>query len=414
MRSAVGEDLAPGAVPDDDVFQGDGGAEGDMALDAARRALPAAKLHTLARALARTATHHALFSQAVAAQLGIGATDLEGLALLYDLGPATPGALASALGVTTGAITGLVDRLAAVGFVQREGDPSDRRRVLVHPLAERYPEFELAMAPLREAIAGAFQASSATDPEPIISFNEHLAGRIGVETRRIRGEQVLPTTGSSYTAPLGDLDAAILEFANGTFGLHLGALDASGDAELATALYTASFEGPQPTMRFQSGTLSFRYRRIGPLEWGRARHSGRLALNPGIPWTISARGGVSRSELQLTSVPIRDVRLSGGVDRVDLYLPHPTGTVDVRLEGGVSRVHIQRPPGVAAQLIVHGGANRLEFGQHHFGAVGGEMRLATPEWELAPNRYAIEVRGGASRLAVFELQEGWTRAHDAW
>ena len=73
---------------------------------------------------------------------------------------------------------------------------------------------------------------------------------------------------------------------------------------------------------------------------------------------------------------------------------------------------IQRPMGVPIELQLRGGANRLEFDQQHFGAVGGDVRLASPEWELASNRYALEVRGGASRLSIHELTQGVSRAHD--
>jgi hypothetical protein len=62
------------------------------------------------------------------------------------------------------------------------------------------------------------------------------------------------------------------------------------------------------------------------------------------------------------------------------------------------------------QLQVHGGANRLEFDAQRFGAVGGDVRLATPGWELATDRYVVEVGGGASRLTVQELQENRVRA----
>jgi DNA-binding MarR family transcriptional regulator len=43
----------------------------------------------------------------------------------------TAGQLARETGLTTGAITGVVDRLAARGYVRREEDPEDRRRVLL-------------------------------------------------------------------------------------------------------------------------------------------------------------------------------------------------------------------------------------------------------------------------------------------
>jgi DNA-binding MarR family transcriptional regulator len=71
------------------------------------------------------------FDELVAKRLGIGLTDMRCLDLIQREQPMGAGALAEAAGLTTGAITALVDRLVRRGLVRREGDPSDRRRVLV-------------------------------------------------------------------------------------------------------------------------------------------------------------------------------------------------------------------------------------------------------------------------------------------
>jgi DNA-binding MarR family transcriptional regulator len=91
-----------------------------------------------------------LYSQAVAARLGVGATDLECVGYLMD-GPKTAGALAEATRLTTGAVTGVIDRLERAGFVRREADPADRRKVLVRAL----PAALAKTAPLFEPIARA-------------------------------------------------------------------------------------------------------------------------------------------------------------------------------------------------------------------------------------------------------------------
>jgi DNA-binding MarR family transcriptional regulator len=91
-----------------------------------------------------------LFSHAVAARLGVHSTDLECLGYLID-GPRTAGALADATGLTSGAITGVIDRLERAGFATREADPADRRRVLVRAtdaVAERAGAF---FAPMERA-----------------------------------------------------------------------------------------------------------------------------------------------------------------------------------------------------------------------------------------------------------------------
>ncbi len=70
------------------------------------------------------------FDDAASRELGAGRSDLRALDLLED-GPLTAGALASRLGLSSGSVTALVDRLVAARDVERNPDPSDRRRVVV-------------------------------------------------------------------------------------------------------------------------------------------------------------------------------------------------------------------------------------------------------------------------------------------
>ena len=68
---------------------------------------------------------------AIAHAVGLNATDHKTLDLLSSHGPKTAGALADLTGLTTGAITGVIDRLEKSKFVERRRDPGDRRRVIV-------------------------------------------------------------------------------------------------------------------------------------------------------------------------------------------------------------------------------------------------------------------------------------------
>ncbi len=75
-----------------------------------------------------------LFHEAVASRLGMSAAEWKCLGLLSQHGPATAGRLAERSGFTTGAITGIVDRLETAGYVRREPNPQDRRSVIIQPL----------------------------------------------------------------------------------------------------------------------------------------------------------------------------------------------------------------------------------------------------------------------------------------
>jgi DNA-binding MarR family transcriptional regulator len=82
----------------------------------------------------RTSAYSVLFSQAVAGRLGVNSTDMECADLLFLNGPMTAGRLAELTGLTTGAITGVINRLERRGWVRREADPTDRRRVIIRTL----------------------------------------------------------------------------------------------------------------------------------------------------------------------------------------------------------------------------------------------------------------------------------------
>jgi DNA-binding MarR family transcriptional regulator len=69
-------------------------------------------------------------------RLGLGGTDVRFLTLLDRHGPLTPGRLATLTGLTTGSVTGVIDRLERAGFVGRERDDADRRKVRVVPVPE--------------------------------------------------------------------------------------------------------------------------------------------------------------------------------------------------------------------------------------------------------------------------------------
>jgi DNA-binding MarR family transcriptional regulator len=73
------------------------------------------------------------FHDAVAAYLGLNRTDLRCLDILDLAGRRTAGELAARMGMSTGAVTAMLDRLERAGYVQRLRDLGDRRRVLVEP-----------------------------------------------------------------------------------------------------------------------------------------------------------------------------------------------------------------------------------------------------------------------------------------
>jgi len=77
-----------------------------------------------------------LMGQAAADRVGLNATDLNCLNILSFSGEMTAGELAKQTGLSTASITGVADRLEEAGYVRRERDPKDRRRVVIRLVLE--------------------------------------------------------------------------------------------------------------------------------------------------------------------------------------------------------------------------------------------------------------------------------------
>jgi DNA-binding MarR family transcriptional regulator len=116
-----------------------------------------------------------LFNHQVAQRLRLGASDGQFMHLLQVHGPLTPGQLAELSGLTTGTVTGVIDRLEGAGFVRRERDSSDRRKVLVkldeQHLGQQMAPLYAGQAEILAKVAGSFDAEQR---DAIADFLERL------------------------------------------------------------------------------------------------------------------------------------------------------------------------------------------------------------------------------------------------
>ncbi len=74
-----------------------------------------------------------LMHEAIARKAGLSGTDHKYLGLIMKNGEMTAGKIAEVTGLTTGSVTGLIDRLEKKQLVRRKADKNDRRKVLIVP-----------------------------------------------------------------------------------------------------------------------------------------------------------------------------------------------------------------------------------------------------------------------------------------
>ncbi len=119
----------------------------------------------------RHSTATVLFHQAVAERLGLGPADHKCLDLLVQRGTMTGSQLAAVTGLTSGAITGVVNRLERAGYVRRQPDPDDGRKQVLTPVPERIEEIQEIFRAIRPA---ADDLLVGFDTEQLVAIAEFL------------------------------------------------------------------------------------------------------------------------------------------------------------------------------------------------------------------------------------------------
>jgi DNA-binding MarR family transcriptional regulator len=141
-----------------------------------------------------------LMGQAAADRVGLNATDLNCLNILSFSGEMTAGELAKQTGLSTASITGVADRLEEAGYVRRERDPKDRRRVVIRlVLDSALRDVAPVFLPLIQAWQGVVGRYSDDELRLIVDFYGQMEQVIRSHLLRLRG----PASLGSPSGPAG-------------------------------------------------------------------------------------------------------------------------------------------------------------------------------------------------------------------
>ncbi len=126
-----------------------------------------------------------LFHEAIAARAGLHVTDVKVLRLLGDTAM-TAGQLVEHTGLTGAAVTALVDRLEAAGYVTRERDTEDRRRVTVRAVVAKVRKIDRLYEPYATQVAKVLAVFDAREFAAIEAFLARTTVLLERETRSLR------------------------------------------------------------------------------------------------------------------------------------------------------------------------------------------------------------------------------------
>ena len=151
----------------------------------------------LLAALRRVCRDHSdatvLFHSALAAELGLHPTDYKALGVVDRLGPMSAGELGRYTGLAAASVTNLIDRLEAKGYLRREPDPTDRRRVLLHADVTEVSENEF-FASWQRSTARMWERYTDSELAVILDFLGDTAERLRARTEAIATNGVRTAT----------------------------------------------------------------------------------------------------------------------------------------------------------------------------------------------------------------------------
>ena len=346
------------------------------------------------RSLRRVNLQGSFFGQTVAVRFGLSESDIETLEALMDLGATSAGRLAELTGLTSGAVTRVIDRLEQSGYVRRVPDPADRRKVIVEVVPDKVAAVQSTLN--RVGAAGAEEIGRYTDAQlalisDFLTRMEQITRDEATNLRDHPDERPEGDTVSEHSAPVGGLNSARLFVRSGLSEIRLRPGATAGE------LYRAEFEGATPQVRLRDGRVIVQYRGL-PFDWRKRKAT--IGLNTTIPWDIEIFGGVGRVEADLRSVDVSRFELTGGTETIQLELGTPRAEAGVRIVGGARTIRLERPSGVPVRLSINGGSSQVQLDGRSLGAQGGRAAIGSPGWDGATERYDIEVIGGSKSIEV--------------
>lgn len=338
----------------------------------------------------------ASFFRVAASRIGLAVTDIQVMDILDLAGPLTAGQLAELTGLTTGAITRILDRLEEAGLVRRERDPQDGRKVIVRFAVDK-EETRKVRAVLDSAGKVWGEVAERSGDEQLASLLTFLKQSNALSRQELGQVQQEGSgeAGKIFSAPLEQQTSARLAV---TLSGGASRLIVSADTEMGR-LYQAHFEGPIPGAKVKDGTVTIRYpRRL--LGLGEKQGVAEVALNTTIPWRIAIHGGATEAVADLSNLQLAGLDVEGGFSVIRLDLPSPSGIVPIKIKGGAPEITVRRPAGVAARLNFKGFAPELVFDDQTFSVAGNIVQLQDPGFGPTTPCYDIDITSYSTRVAI--------------
>jgi DNA-binding MarR family transcriptional regulator len=183
-----------------------------------------------------------------AERLGIHVTDVRCLVALADESPSTAGKLAELLGLSTGAVTAMLDRLERLGLVRRDKSPDDRRQVLVTLAADAGAHAKDASEVWLRTAHRALGDTQVAEAKGLRAVLNALIFGFSEEGERVRGAAVTPRH---------DVREAVLRIARGGQKIVVDGEAPEGELVVMRDSHRAALKGKEvPGLSIKNGVVT--------------------------------------------------------------------------------------------------------------------------------------------------------------
>ncbi len=139
---------------------------------------------------------------------------------------------------------------------------------------------------------------------------------------------------------------------------------------------------------------------VYPWKWGGGRGlEWKVALNDGIPLSISLEGGVSENRLDLEGLSVTDLRVETGASATWLNLPTGAGETKAEISCGAGSVQVTVPAGLAGRIRVFSTLASISVDRKRFPRMGRRL-YQSPNYEIATNRVDLAIDASLGSVTV--------------
>jgi hypothetical protein len=136
------------------------------------------------------------------------------------------------------------------------------------------------------------------------------------------------------------------------------------------------------------------------LRLDRAPYTWQVGLATDVPLRLRVEYGAADGELDLRALRVAELRLRTGASETRVTLPEAAGFTRVDAEGGAAAIRFRVPDGVAARIRTSIALGSTDVDVVRFPRMPSGNGWESPDYETAPNRVEIEVRGGVGSVAI--------------